>query len=198
MASLRHACAIIMLSNQHLDTSYLWGGWIISAKVKCSLTQIYTDLWLWTIFEWNRPFEYIEKVLSSAHEKWRQKQSVAFIISVSVKQRWEDWNLMSAHCTFQTDSKRHKKNIKHVNYLPKKIIRQFQVFAHNFYFMNKSMNTNIQMFVVCKISYLFNVSYSFEGWRLFHTLLSWKNKANWIYRSEQPWDTTNKCLYCSF
>ncbi len=38
-ASLRHTCAIIMLSNQHLDMPHLWGGWIISAK-KCSLTQI--------------------------------------------------------------------------------------------------------------------------------------------------------------
>ncbi len=40
VSSLRHTCAIIMLSNQHLDMSHLWGGWIISAKEKCSLTQI--------------------------------------------------------------------------------------------------------------------------------------------------------------
>ncbi len=40
VASLRHTCAIIMLSNQHLDKPHLWGGWIISAKEKCSLTQI--------------------------------------------------------------------------------------------------------------------------------------------------------------
>ncbi len=40
VASLRHNCAIIMLSNQHLDMPHLWGGWIISAKEKCSLTQI--------------------------------------------------------------------------------------------------------------------------------------------------------------
>ncbi len=32
--------AIIILSNQHLDMPHLWGGWIISAKEKCSLTQI--------------------------------------------------------------------------------------------------------------------------------------------------------------
>ncbi len=32
VASLRHTCAIIMLSNQHLDMPHLWGGWIISAK----------------------------------------------------------------------------------------------------------------------------------------------------------------------
>ncbi len=40
VASLRNTCAIIMLSNQHLDMPHLWGGWIISAKEKCSLTQI--------------------------------------------------------------------------------------------------------------------------------------------------------------
>ncbi len=35
-----HFSAIIMLSNQHLDMPHLWGGWIITAKEKCSLTQI--------------------------------------------------------------------------------------------------------------------------------------------------------------
>ncbi len=40
VASLRRTCAIIMLSNQHLDMPHLWGGWIISAKEKSSLTQI--------------------------------------------------------------------------------------------------------------------------------------------------------------
>ncbi len=40
VASLRPTCAIIMLSNQHLDMPHLWGGWIISAKEKCSLIQI--------------------------------------------------------------------------------------------------------------------------------------------------------------
>jgi len=40
VASLRHTCAIIMLSNQHHDMPHLWGGWIITAKEKCSLTQI--------------------------------------------------------------------------------------------------------------------------------------------------------------
>ncbi len=40
VASLRHTCAIIMLSNQHLDMPHLWGGWIISAKEKCSLTDL--------------------------------------------------------------------------------------------------------------------------------------------------------------
>ncbi len=40
VGSLRHTCAIIILSNQHLDMPHLWGGWIISAKENCSLTQI--------------------------------------------------------------------------------------------------------------------------------------------------------------
>ncbi len=40
VASIRIICAIIMLSNQHLDMPHLWGEWIISAKEKCSLTQI--------------------------------------------------------------------------------------------------------------------------------------------------------------
>ncbi len=40
VASLRHTCAIIMLSNQHLDMPHLWGGCIFSAKEMCSLTQI--------------------------------------------------------------------------------------------------------------------------------------------------------------
>ncbi len=40
VASLRHTCAIIILSNQHLDMPHLWDGWIILAKEKYSLTQI--------------------------------------------------------------------------------------------------------------------------------------------------------------
>ncbi len=39
VASLRHICAIIMLSSQHLDM--LWGGWIISAKEKYIYIYIY-------------------------------------------------------------------------------------------------------------------------------------------------------------
>ncbi len=38
-ASLRHTCAIIMLSNQHLDMPHLWGGWIISARADPPYTQ---------------------------------------------------------------------------------------------------------------------------------------------------------------
>ncbi len=40
VASLRHTCAIIILSNQHLVMLHLWGGWFISAKEKWSLTHI--------------------------------------------------------------------------------------------------------------------------------------------------------------
>ncbi len=79
VSSLRHTCAIIMLPNHHLDMPHLWGGWLSR-----SLTQIYTDLW--TIFERNRPFVYIEQVLdlSSAREKWGKNKSVEFIILFSV------------------------------------------------------------------------------------------------------------------
>ncbi len=83
--SLRHTCAITMLSNQHLDMPHLWGGWIISAKEKCSLTQIKTDLW--TIFERKRPFVHIEKVLDlwvQLMKNGSKNKSVPFIILVSV------------------------------------------------------------------------------------------------------------------
>ncbi len=85
VASLRHTCAIIMLSNQHLDMSHLWGGWIISAKEKSSLTQIKTDLW--TIFERNKPFVYIEKVLDLWVQLMKNEgknKSVVLIILFSV------------------------------------------------------------------------------------------------------------------
>ncbi len=32
VASLRHTCAIIILSNQHLDMPHLWGGWIYNGS----------------------------------------------------------------------------------------------------------------------------------------------------------------------
>ncbi len=85
MASLRHTCAIIILSNLHLDMPHLWGGWIISAKEKCSLTKIYTDLW--TIFETNGPFVYIEKVIDlwvQIMKNGGKNKSVAFIILFSI------------------------------------------------------------------------------------------------------------------
>ncbi len=46
-----------LLHLKHLDMPHLWGGWLSR-----SLTQIYTDLW--TIFERNRPFMYVEKVFN--------------------------------------------------------------------------------------------------------------------------------------
>ncbi len=94
--SLRHTCAIIMLSNQHLDMPHLWGGWIISAKKKCSLTLIYTDLW--TISERNRPFVYIEKVLDlwvQLMKNGGKNKSVAFIIWFSVEETRVDHSLTS-------------------------------------------------------------------------------------------------------
>ncbi len=40
VVSVRHTCAVIMLSNQNLDMPHLCGGCIILVKEKCSLTQI--------------------------------------------------------------------------------------------------------------------------------------------------------------
>ncbi len=60
---------------------HLWGGWIISAQEKCSLTQIKTDLWI--IFGRNRPLVYIEKVLDLWVELMKnggKNKSVVFII----------------------------------------------------------------------------------------------------------------------
>ncbi len=72
VASLRHTCAIIMLSYQHLDMPHLWGGWIISAKEKCSLTQI-CEQYLREI-GLLCTYKKVLDLLSSADEKWGQKQ----------------------------------------------------------------------------------------------------------------------------
>ncbi len=45
-----HTCAIIMLSNQHLDMPHLWGGWILSAKEKV-LTNTDLDRFMNNIWE---------------------------------------------------------------------------------------------------------------------------------------------------
>ncbi len=75
-ASLRHTCAIIMLSNQHLVMLYLWLRWMdYLGKGEVPTNTDLEDLW--TIFERNRPFVFIWKSLrslSSAHAKWGQKQ----------------------------------------------------------------------------------------------------------------------------
>lgn len=55
VASLRHTCVIIVLSNQHLDIILR----IISAKT-CPVLQIKTDLW--TIFQKNDFFVFVENV----------------------------------------------------------------------------------------------------------------------------------------
>ncbi len=44
VASLRHTCAIIMLSNQHLDMTHLWGGWIISFT-NTDLDRFVNNIW---------------------------------------------------------------------------------------------------------------------------------------------------------
>ncbi len=85
VASLRHTCAIIMLSNQHLDMPNLWGGMDYLGKGEV-LTNTDLDR-LWTIFERNRPFVYIEKVLDlwvQLMKNGGKNKSVAFIILVSV------------------------------------------------------------------------------------------------------------------
>ncbi len=51
VASLRHTCAIIMLSNQHLDMPQLRGGWIISAKEGEVLTNTDLDRFVNNIWE---------------------------------------------------------------------------------------------------------------------------------------------------
>jgi len=44
VASLRHTCTIIMLSNQHLDMPHLWGGWIISFT-NTDLDRFVNNIW---------------------------------------------------------------------------------------------------------------------------------------------------------
>ncbi len=49
VASVRHTCAIIMLSNQHLDMLHLWGGWIILGKgevlTNTDLDRFVNNIW---------------------------------------------------------------------------------------------------------------------------------------------------------
>ena len=81
VASPRHTSAIIMLSNQHVDMPYLWGGWIISTKEKCSRTPTYTDLYIWE----KQAFCIHRKslrCLSSAHQKCsKNKCWIIFLFS---------------------------------------------------------------------------------------------------------------------
>ncbi len=42
VASLRHTCAIIMLSNLHFDMPHLWGGWIIT---NTDLDRFVNNIW---------------------------------------------------------------------------------------------------------------------------------------------------------
>jgi len=59
----------LVYNNQHLDMPHLWGGWIISAKEKCSLTQI-CEQYLREICVHRKSV----RSLSSAHEEWGKKQ----------------------------------------------------------------------------------------------------------------------------
>ncbi len=61
----RHTCAIIMLSNQHLDMPHLWGGWIISAK---EFFDNILDKYAFCVHRKSL------RSLSSAHKKWGQRQ----------------------------------------------------------------------------------------------------------------------------
>ncbi len=44
VASLRHTCAIIMLYNQRLDMTHLWGGWIITFT-NTDLDRFVNNIW---------------------------------------------------------------------------------------------------------------------------------------------------------
>ena len=83
VASLRHTCAIIMLSNQHLDMSHLWGGMDYLGKGEV-LTN--TDLDRCVNIIWQKwSFVYIENVLDlwvQLMEKWEQKQKCCVYIFV--------------------------------------------------------------------------------------------------------------------
>ncbi len=75
-----HAVISILICHT-CEVDGLW----MDANEKCSLTQIQTDLW--TIFERNRPFVYIEKVLDlwvQLMKNGGKNKSVAFIILVII------------------------------------------------------------------------------------------------------------------
>ncbi len=74
VASLRHTCAIITLSNQHLDMPHLWGGWIIS------FTNTDLDRFVNNITE-KKAFCVHRKSLrslSSAHDKWSKNKCCVY------------------------------------------------------------------------------------------------------------------------
>ena len=85
VASLRHTCAIFMLSNQHLGMPHLWGGMDYLSRGEV-LTNTHLDRW--AILERNGSFVYIEKVLDlwvQLMKNGSKNKSVAFIFLFSVE-----------------------------------------------------------------------------------------------------------------
>ena len=83
VASLRHTCALIMLSNQHLDMPHLWGGMDYLGKGEVltitDLGRFVNNIWEKCLFcVYRKCF----RSLSSSHEKWEQKQKCCIYIFV--------------------------------------------------------------------------------------------------------------------
>ena len=88
VASLRHTCAIIMLSNQHLDMPHLWGGMDYLGKGEVltitDLDRFVNNIWEKCLFcVYRKCF----RSLSSSHEKWEQKQKCCIYIFVQCSNR---------------------------------------------------------------------------------------------------------------
>ena len=83
VASLRHTCATFMLSNQHLDMLHLLGGmdYLCKGEVLTNrdLHRFVNNIWeKWFFCVYRKCF----RSLSSAHEKWEQKQKCCIYIFV--------------------------------------------------------------------------------------------------------------------
>ena len=83
VASLRHTCAIFMLSNQHLDMPHLWGGMDYLGKgevlTNTDLDRFVNNIWeKWIFWVYRKSF----RSLSSALKKWEQKQKCCVYIFV--------------------------------------------------------------------------------------------------------------------
>ena len=83
VAGLRHTCAIIMPSNQHLDMPHLWGGMDYLGKGEVltnpDLERFVNNIWeKWFFCVYRKCF----RSLSSAHEKWEKKQKSCIYIFV--------------------------------------------------------------------------------------------------------------------
>ena len=83
VASLRYTCAIFMLSNQHFDMPHLLGGMDNLGKgevlTNTDLDRFVNNIWeKWIFCVYRKKF----RSLSSAHEKWEQKQEFCVYIFV--------------------------------------------------------------------------------------------------------------------